>query len=136
MGKLLENIEETRKTICESISSIDELIDKLDRFRDARNGSDWYVSGGCYVFAVALNKILNGSKIIAIGDDLSDLAHVCVFWKGFYIDYNSVSRNIKDIVSNFTISGQPVVKEIKANILKGQHNYSDQEAEKIIAELS
>ena len=93
------------------------------------------MQGGCYSFAAALHSILDGSQIILIGDDVSDLAHACVLWKGKYIDYNTVSSNIQDIVSDIALQGKPRIKTGKLSDLSGEHNFDPKEVKDIIQAL-
>ena len=119
----------------QSIPSIELLTDKLDAFREESNHTDWYMQGGCYSFAAALNQVLQGSQIILIGDSISDLAHACVLWKGNYIDYNTVSSNIQDITSDIALEGAPKNRVGKLSDISGEHNFDPTEVKKIIASL-
>jgi len=126
-----------KKLIKESqlISSIELLTDKLERFQNETNHTDWYMQGGCYSFAAALNQVLQGSQIILIGDDISDLAHACVLWKGKYVDYNSISSNIQDITSDIALEGAPNTRVGKLSDITSEHNFDLTEVEKIVASL-
>ena len=119
----------------QSIPSIELLTDKLDAFREESNHTDWYMQGGCYSFAAALNQVLQGSQIILIGDSVSNLAHACVLWKGNYIDYNTVSSNIQDITSDIALEGAPKNRVGKLSDISGEHNFDPTEVKKIIASL-
>ena len=119
----------------QSIPSVELLTDKLDAFREESNHTDWYMQGGCYSFAAALNQVLQGSQIILIGDSISDLAHACVLWKGNYIDYNTVSSNIQDITSDIALEGAPKNRVGKLSDISGEHNFDPTEVKKIIASL-
>ena len=119
----------------QSIPSVELLTDKLDTFREESNHTDWYMQGGCYSFAAALNQVLQGSQIILIGDSISDLAHACVLWKGNYIDYNTVSSNIQDITSDIALEGAPKNRVGKLSDISGEHNFDPTEVKKIIASL-
>lgn len=117
------------------ISSIELLTDKLERFQNETNHTDWYMQGGCYSFAAALSQVLQGSQIILIGDNVSDLAHACVLWKGKYVDYNSISSNIQDITSDIALEGVPNTRVGKISDISGEHNFDSTEVEKIIVSL-
>ena len=117
----------------QSIPSVELLTDKLDTFREESNHTDWYMQGGCYSFAAALNQVLQGSQIILIGDSISDLAHACVLWKGNYIDYNTVSSNIQDITSDIALEGAPKNRVGKLSDISGEHNFDPTEVKKIVA---
>ena len=119
----------------QSIPSIELLTDKLDAFREKSNHTDWYMQGGCYSFAAALNQVLQGSQIILIGDNISDLAHACVLWKGKYIDYNTVSSNMQDITSDIALEGAPKTRVGKLGDISGEHNFDPTEVKKIVASL-
>ena len=119
----------------QSIPSVELLTDKLDTFREESNHTDWYMQGGCYSFAAALNQVLQGSQIILIGDSISDLAHACVLWKGNYIDYNTVSSNIQDITSDIALEGAPKNRVGKLSDISGEHNFDPTEVKKIIVSL-
>ena len=119
----------------QSIPSVELLTDKLDAFREESNHTDWYMQGGCYSFAAALNQVLQGSQIILIGDSISDLAHACVLWKGNYIDYNTVSSNIQDITSDIALEGAPKNRVGKLSDISGEHNFDPTEVKKIVASL-
>ena len=119
----------------QSIPSIELLTDKLDAFREKSNHTDWYMQGGCYSFAAALNQVLQGSQIILIGDSISDLAHACVLWKGKYIDYNTVSSNMQDITSDIALEGAPKNRVGKLSDISGEHNFDPTEVKKIVASL-
>ena len=119
----------------QSISSVELLTNKLDAFREESNHTDWYMQGGCYSFAAALNQVLQGSQIILIGDSISDLAHACVLWKGKYIDYNTVSSNMQDITSDIALEGAPKNRVGKLSDISGEHNFDPTEVKKIVASL-
>ena len=121
------------KRLLEAKKDIDVLFAKHAQFQEETNYTDWFMKGGCYVYAIALNKILNGSKIISIGDDLSDLAHVCVLWNGYYIDYNTISKNVKDIISTIDLQGKHTLNTTTASKLKREHNFSIADYQKIIS---
>jgi hypothetical protein len=119
----------------QSISSVELLTNKLDAFREESNHTDWYMQGGCYSFAAALNQVLQGSQIILIGDSISDLAHACVLWKGKYVDYNTVSSNMQDITSDIALEGAPKNRVGKLSDISGEHNFDPTEVKKIVASL-
>jgi len=126
-----------KKLIKESqlISSVESLTDKLERFQDETNHTDWYMQGGCYTLAAALNQALPGSQIILIGDSISDLVHACVLWKGKYIDYNTISSSIQDITSDVTLEGAPKTRVGKMSDISGEHNFDPTEVKNIVASL-
>ena len=119
----------------QTILNVDLLSDKLAKFQEETNHTDWYMQGGCYTFAAALNQVLQGSQIILIGDDISDLAHACVKWKGKYIDYNSISSNIQDITSGLTLEGVPNIRVGKVSDISSEHNFDPIEVKKIVSSL-
>jgi hypothetical protein len=118
------------------ILNVDSLSDKLESFKEKTNYTDWFMQGGCYNFAAALNKILRNSKIILIGDDTADNVHVCILWKGMYIDYNSVTANINNIVSDITLNGKPRFKAGNISDLTNEYNYDSSEVNQIVTSLT
>ena len=119
-----------------SILNVNLLSDKLESFKEKTNYTDWYMQGGCYNFASALNKILHGSKIILIGDDTADNVHVCILWKNMYIDYNSITTDINDIISDVTLNGKPKFKIGKLSDLTNEYNYDSSEVNQIVSDLT
>ena len=119
-----------------SILNVNLLSDKLESFKEKTNYTDWYMQGGCYNFAAALNKILHGSKIILIGDDTADNVHVCILWKNMYIDYNSITTDINDIISDVTLNGKPKFKIGKLSDLTNEYNYDSSEVNQIVSDLT
>jgi hypothetical protein len=93
------------------------------------------MQGGCYSFAAALSQVLQGSQIILIGDNISDLVHACVLWKGKYIDYNTVSSNVQDITSDVALEGAPNTRVGNLTDISGEHNFDPTEVKKIVASL-
>jgi hypothetical protein len=83
-----------------------------------------------------LHKILPNSKIILIGDDTADNVHVCILWKNMYIDYNSVTADINNIVSDITLNGKPRFKAGNISDLTNEYNYDSSEVNQIVSSLT
>jgi len=119
-----------------TISSLVLLADRLELFQEETNHTDWYMQGGCYSFAAALHEVLQGARIILIGDDISDLVHACVLWKGKYIDYNTMSSNIQDIMKELALQGRPKARAGKIADVSREHNFDRMEVKQIVASLT
>ena len=125
-----------REVDAPTISSLALLANQLQQFLEETNHTDWYMQGGCYSFAAALHEVLQGSRIILIGDDISDLAHACVLWKGKYIDYNTMSSNIQDIMKELALQGRPKARTGKISDVSREHNFDRMEVKQIVASLT
>lgn len=124
LKKLLEN------------KSISELDDVLEKFREKTNWTDWYMSGGCYTFADALDAYLGGrNKFWSVGEDGSDtMVHVTILYKGKYCDYNGC-RSKSDVESDVSVKGKPKWFEVQRSDIMGEYNWDKNEVKKIINQL-
>jgi hypothetical protein len=123
--------------LIENVLSVSELDDVLEKYRSDTNWTDWYMSGGCYTFADALNKYLgNKGKYIAIIEpDTKAMVHVCILYNGKYCDYNGC-RNKNDILSDITISGTPIWKTVMRAQITSEHNFDNNEVNTILKKLN
>jgi hypothetical protein len=104
-----------------------KLEDKIEDFQKETNYTDWYVSGGCYNFALAILNIIPSGKVIAISDAIGEYVHVAVEYNGMYIDYSGITKNKKNLLDNISTEGDVKWSYIKPTLLKKMHNYSSNE---------
>ena len=117
----------------DSVISVSDLDTVLDQYRKDTKWTDWYMSGGCYTFADALNKYLGnrGKYIAVIEPETKAMVHVCILYNGKYCDYNGC-RNKSDILSDITINGTPIWKTITRSDIASEHNFSSSEVNAIL----
>ena len=125
------------KDLVEGIKSVSDLDDVLEQNRKNTNWTDWYMSGGCYVFADALNKYLGnrGKYVAVIEPETKALVHVCILYNGKYCDYNGC-RSKNDILSDISVNGTPIWKNITRSQIASEHNFSNSEVNSILKDLN
>lgn len=123
--------------LIENTVSVSDLDDVLEKYRSDTNWTDWYMSGGCYTFADALNKYLkNKGKYIAIIEPETEaMVHVCILYNGKYCDYNGC-RSKSDVLDDITLDGKPIWKTVKRTDITGEHNFDNNEVNSILKHLN
>ena len=123
--------------LMEGVKSVSDLDDVLEQYRSDTNWTDWYMSGGCYTFADALNKYLGnrGQYVAIIEPETEAMVHVCILYNGKYCDYNGC-RNKNDIVSDININGTPIWKTISRSQISSEHNFDNSEVNSILKDLN
>jgi hypothetical protein len=125
------------KYLIEGLLSLLNLDDVLEKYRTDTNWTDWYMSGGCYTFADALNKYLkNRGKYIAIIEpNTNAMVHVCILYNGKYCDYNGC-RSKTDILSDIAVNGTPTWKTITRSVISSENNFDNSEVSSILRDLN
>jgi hypothetical protein len=80
-----------------------------------KDSSGWYVSGGCFEFALKLLNKLKGSKAWIVGDSSGDDGHAFVEHKGKFYDINGEHKSKIALIKNGQIDVYPPYKFRKAS---------------------
>jgi len=80
-------------------SKASNILDNIDEI-SYNDPSGWYVSGGCYEFAMALNKVLKGSTIITTDDATGNDMHAFVKYKDKYFDINGMHNSPDAVITD------------------------------------
>jgi len=119
------------------INEAETVIDNIDKiaFNDP---AGWYVSGGCYEFAIALSKALPDSQIYVADDQEGTEAHAFVKFNGKYFDINGQHDSPADVLSDGEFDIHPPVefREVADDYLVGFiHNVDMNNVSELVDEL-